>query len=175
MATSSDIPSMHETYMRQNVSCSLVNINETAANVFHVLDEERRQKETMDTFHLKGNTTLQTVTNDLLNSETLISKWASLFPEGVPEDVITSVFSNIVNRFMLVANNQYRKTILASVGSDKKKAHRTEIEIGRQEMPTKSNNEGPHSYEDFIDDTTENKQMSHHYWKAQLMKKTRLF
>ena len=71
---------------------------------------------------------------------------------------------------MNIANNQYRKSILHMIGHQKKKAHRTEIQIRREEKHRKSD---IHDMNKFHEDQSPNKHKSHLIWKDQLKKDQR--
>jgi hypothetical protein len=168
LAESEDTESLEETARRQNISCSLLNVSYKTLIFFLFMESKRRELETVEAFHMSGSKIMQEVTESLLNSESLFDHWQDLCEECA-EQTVRSVFCDIVSRFMAVANNQYRKTLLKSIGRTKKKAHRTQVEIQHK---TTSN---LHTMDKFESDTSSGKQYSHLLWKAGLLVNPKYF
>ena len=108
---------------------------------------------------------------DILLSDTrLRQEWVELFHNRLQEHAVLSAYEDVVKRFLMVSNNQYRKSIIASIGKTKKKAHRTEIEISRTNKSA-----GIHKLNDMYADKTPRKESSHLLWKAQVLTMTDFF
>ena len=155
-----DAASLEETIRRQNLSCSLVNISDSCFKFFLMLDSKRRDSETVDKFNLTGCNILEEMIDEMIDSTTLQEIWEDLLPDQDPV-AVKSLFVEMITRFMRVANNQFRKSLIDVLGRKKKKAHRTEID-----MKKKVEGDLLHSLIKFYEDKSPNKDNLHALWSA---------
>ena len=108
---------------RQNISCGL--ITDTAFQLFMDLDLQRRQINTIEQFHVKGSSILEFQTDILLAHTALQEQWTTLFndlPQQFTAQNISVGYTEIVKRFLMVSNHQFRKTILSYLRKKKKES-----------------------------------------------------
>ena len=136
LASSTDPESLNVTSYRQNANRPLLNISDPCFNFFLLLDKKRLLIQTTDFIHTFGSNAPIEIKNLILGDTEISSIWQGL---GSSQDH-TRLMTLVVQQYLSIATNEYRKTLLSFFNRKKKKAHRTEILINSSstKQPTTS-------------------------------------
>ena len=137
--TTSFSTTLHETSRRQNVRRSLTNVSDPVHLFFCSVESKRQTLETPGAMHLFGGKAISISQQQILKDEALIEQWRKLYDlTAFDQDTLAAVFKDVVSRYMFIANNEYRKTLVQLLRQKKTHAHRVEVQ-----KKSKSNTEQP--------------------------------
>ena len=125
----SDPDSLVLTQSRQNLSRGLTNVSDQCYLFFLYVDHKRLTFECSLSREQYNCETPREITNILLCDVLIKQKWNTLF--DLQTHVTDELFDILMDRFLLVANNQLRKSLLLELKKKKTKAHRTQIMLKR--------------------------------------------
>jgi hypothetical protein len=120
---------LHETERRQNVGGGLTHVTDETFKFHMELEVIRQQQHTLHRARkLKGDILFDS-RNNILQSDVLRERFSDIFHDydSANVDVMAELFEMLVDRFIVVANNEFRKKIAAKFGKRKKFRHRAEI------------------------------------------------
>lgn len=133
--------SLFETQRKQNLSQGLTNIIDSAFLFVQAIEKERLSVQTESNFKLYGTEFLNHCHSVLLENETLFNKWRILFQSFEQSDkylfidkdsadhCLRELYSDIIQRFCRVADNQFRKDFIHKVGKIKTDALRKRVDV----------------------------------------------
>ncbi len=129
LTSTSYTQSLHETDRRQNIRRSLTNVSDSVFLFFCKVESKRVQLETLPALHMYGGEVISICGEKMLQDENLVGHWLQMF-QGTQfdKDITLSIFKDLCTRYMCIANNQYRKSLVDRLGKKKKHAHRVEVQ-----------------------------------------------
>ena len=120
---------LDEIERKQNGAGGLTHVRNEVFSFFLELETRRNEVHNMQAVSLHRDKIFHYATHELINDLTLVSRFKSLFNEMPNQDdrLIENLYTKLVKRYLVVANNEYRKHLLDQLGKVKKHAHRMEI------------------------------------------------
>ena len=169
--------SLDEITNKQNISFSLTNISDAAFEFFMILENKRLLLHNDNNLQKYRDEILNTVKSDILNDSKIFQLFVQLFTSSllyqdsaetdeiinVMDDLLSSVddlcsiFTELVVRYLKVANNQYRKNLLVLFGKKKSMEHRKKV-LQKQAI---SNSRTMCTYQSIKSDSSHQKIYSH--------------
>ena len=127
---------VEETKERQRIGGGLTFVTDEVFKFFLTLEEERQKLHTMDMVKALRSDIFYDSTWKLIANESLITAFRQIFNKVEAPDlqVLNELYDDLIESYMPVANNEYRKVINQILGKKRKFAHRVSI------MTSKSGN-----------------------------------
>ena len=131
---------LEEVERRQNWGGGLTHVTDQVFEFFFQLETNRMKLHNMIQLAIHSSKILCVTTTDLLDDIDLRSLFEALFDDMIErdEDAIQFLYEKLVQKFMTVANNEFRKYVLEKIGKIKKHAHRMEIFKRKKQKQAKS-------------------------------------
>jgi hypothetical protein len=189
LETSKYTDSLSDTFRKQNLSCGLTNISDTAFEFFRELEKSRLPLYTQ--FQVYGGKILTHVEESIRNDSILYSRFASLieksgykashgefeFDCSVPATMhgltrsvcLEELYSEIIHSYLSVTDNEFRRNILSELGHKKTMEHRKKVLTKRS--ATRAGTSSVVSVESIEKDTTADKELSHLKVKSMVLEK----
>ena len=129
-----------ETQRKQSLSQGLTNITDETYEFILKVDEKRLSVQQEKVFHLYGADFLSHCHNVLLKDTNLFNIWRILFQSfdycnnylrfvhQTAEQCLHELFEDVVHRFCRIADNQFRKDFLMTVGKSKTESLRKRVD-----------------------------------------------
>ncbi|CAG2199801.1 PIF1 [Mytilus edulis] len=129
-----------ETHRKQSLSQGLTNITDETYEFILKVDEKRLSVQQEKVFHLYGADFLSHCHNVLLKDTNLFNIWRILFQSfdycnnylrivhQTAEQCLHELFEDVVHRFCRIADNQFRKDFLMTVGKSKTESLRKRVD-----------------------------------------------
>ena len=129
LRVTTNIPSSLEvTDHKQFISRSLINISDETFFFFKCLHDAISNLQGHGAFVQHGANILNVVKEAVIADHDLQHLFKNCFPQGQNTDAVNVLYGDCVNRYMLISNNQYRKSLVHKLRTKKTQAHRTEIQ-----------------------------------------------
>ena len=112
LVTTKYISSMHVTQHKQFKSRALINISDATFMFFKCLHDAISKLQGNGAFFKHGCNVLNVVETAVLKDYDLKKSFKKCFPEGEEADGINYLYDDCVHRYLLVNNNQYRKSMV---------------------------------------------------------------
>jgi hypothetical protein len=132
--------SLEETERRQNVGGGLTHVKDSVYECFLHLETLRGKVHTIERAKLlKGNILEDSLTR-VKSDKTLKEMFSNLFLSMKDSEfaIVQLLFDDLVNGYMMVANNEFRKKVSAALGKRRKLRHRAAVLVGAPQPSTSS-------------------------------------
>jgi hypothetical protein len=121
--------SLQEIERKQNLGRGLTHVTDATFEFFLALERKRCSLHSIDLANAYKSTVFEHAYEVLQSDSALMSLFTCIFAdfEQSDSDIITALYHSILQGYMCVGNNQFRKSLLVSLGKKKKFRHRAEI------------------------------------------------
>jgi hypothetical protein len=132
--------SLMETERRQNVGGGLLHVKDSVYECFLHLEMLRGQVHTIERAKLLKGRVLEDSLTKVKADNTLNQKFSNIFSamENSQLAIIQVLYDELVDAYMLVANNEFRKRIAAALGKRRKLRHRVAVLVPGSQAGTSS-------------------------------------
>lgn len=104
---STEITSLIEIQRKQNIRHGLTNVTDACFEFFIEMDKKIRDLETLNNLTLYTSNIYSFISAEISESESINQKWRALFTENENFNIISSLFHEILSKYLKMSSNQF--------------------------------------------------------------------
>lgn len=124
---SKEITSLIEIQRKQNIRHGLTNVTDACFEFFIEMDKKIRDLETLNNLTLYTSNIYSFISAEISESESINEKWRALFTDNENFNIISSLFDEILSKYLKMSSNQFIRECNQRFAAEKEKAHRKQV------------------------------------------------